>query len=47
MSKWKLCSVPGCPAVAIRRGLCATHLSRWRRTGDAQADVPVKRKVKA
>lgn len=30
----RLCSIEGCERVHAARGWCATHLARWRKTGD-------------
>lgn len=35
------CSIEGCGKSAKTRGWCKTHYSRWLRTGDAGAAVPV------
>lgn len=35
------CSVPHCRRGAICRGWCKAHYSRWRKTGDVQADKPL------
>jgi hypothetical protein len=43
MSKWKLCSVAGCKSLSQKRGLCWGHLDRLKRTGDIQADKPIRK----
>ena len=37
------CIIPGCPHLisSSRRGWCTTHESRWRKSGDVQAHLPV------
>ncbi len=35
-----VCTVEGCDRAHQARGLCGTHYSRWRRTGDARAPTP-------
>ena len=37
------CEVPGCDRRARTRGWCHGHYLRWSRTGDFQADVPLRR----
>ena len=36
------CSVQDCDRGAFARGWCQAHYSRWRTTGDVQADEPIK-----
>jgi hypothetical protein len=36
------CSIPGCGHPPLTRGWCNGHYRRWLRTGDVQADVPLK-----
>jgi hypothetical protein len=37
-----LCSVEGCGRRIFRRGLCSSHYERLRKTGDVQADKPLR-----
>ena len=36
------CAVVGCDRPIDRRGWCSAHYSRWKRTGDVGADIPVR-----
>jgi len=36
------CSIEGCDRPAMKRGWCATHYSRWHRTGDPAELTPVR-----
>jgi hypothetical protein len=38
------CAVPGCLRTTTAKGLCQAHYQRHQKTGDVQADVPVRRK---
>ncbi|PWV44579.1 MucR family transcriptional regulator [Nocardiopsis sp. L17-MgMaSL7] len=38
----RVCEVPGCGRKHVTKGWCRTHLERYKRTGDVQADVPVR-----
>ncbi|MEU3020074.1 MucR family transcriptional regulator [Nocardiopsis sp. NPDC007018] len=38
----RVCEVPGCGRKHVSRGWCGTHLERYRRHGDVQADIPVR-----
>lgn len=38
----RVCEVDGCGRKHVADGLCRTHYERRKRTGDAQADVPVR-----
>lgn len=40
-----ICSVESCTYPSSVRGYCSTHYARWKRTGDVQADVPIRRHV--
>lgn len=40
----RMCSVPGCGRKHSVHGLCVSHWSRVRKTGDVQADVPLRHK---
>lgn len=42
----RMCSVEGCDRPAIARGWCSPHWTRWSKTGDVQADVPIVRKLR-
>ena len=37
-----ICSIKTCTEPARTRGWCGAHYERWRRTGDVQADKPVR-----
>lgn len=37
-----VCTVEGCGRRHVAQGWCRTHYERWKRTGDVQADVPVR-----
>lgn len=39
----KPCAIDQCDKLAVARGWCATHYSRWKRTGDVNAEVPTER----
>jgi hypothetical protein len=43
----RTCSIARCPEPHEAHGWCVTHYRRWQKTGDPQADVPVKRHVAA
>lgn len=46
MDYWRTCSVVGCTNRGqLTRGWCQSHYSRWTKTGDVQADVPLQRKT--
>jgi hypothetical protein len=36
-----VCSIEGCGRPVYGRGWCHAHNARWRKTGDARADVPI------
>lgn len=36
------CSISQCRNAAEKRGWCSAHYSRWKKTGDVQADVPLR-----
>jgi len=38
----RVCEVPGCGRKHVTHGWCRTHLERWKRHGDVQADIPVR-----
>ena len=43
MGRDATCSVPGCVSEGrVVRGMCLSHYARWNRTGDVQADVPLR-----
>lgn len=37
-----VCSVAGCGRPVVGRGWCQAHYGRWQRSGDVQADVPIR-----
>lgn len=37
-----ICAVPVCGRPVLARGWCSPHWARWSRTGDVQADLPVR-----
>ncbi len=38
----KTCSIESCNGAAVARGWCQTHYTRWQRTGDPGAAIPVR-----
>jgi len=38
----KLCSVEGCEEIAICKGWCDGHYSRWKKSGNVNASVPLR-----
>lgn len=43
----RVCSVAGCGRHHYGHGYCASHWARWRRHGDARADVPLRTSARA
>ena len=44
MTSKKICSIPGCEnPVNSRYGWCGGHYLRWRKTGDVQAHIPLRK----
>lgn len=41
MQSTDTCSVPGCDRRVNAHGWCQSHVARWRRHGDVQADLPI------
>lgn len=46
MAAVRLCSVPDCDNPHDARGYCSQHYQRWKKHGDVQAHIPLKRKVR-
>lgn len=44
--KGSVCSIPTCPEPMHCRTWCKAHYSRWEKTGDVRADVPIRREPK-
>lgn len=38
----RVCEIDGCGRKHVTNGWCRTHLERYKRTGDVQADIPVR-----
>lgn len=38
----RVCEIDGCGRKHVANGWCRTHLERYKRTGDTQADIPVR-----